>query len=67
LGSFKDFANYFSDFYMYSYKDYCDEGFKTNLKENQNLNLFTTIKKTMSIRLFLIKRNPQKLAEYVNQ
>jgi len=52
---------------MYSYKDYCDEGFKTNLKENQNLNLFTTIKKTMSIRLFLIKRNPQKLAEYVNQ
>ena len=30
---------------MYSDKAYWDEGFKTNLKENQNLNLFTTIKK----------------------
>jgi len=28
------FANYFSNFYMYSDKAYWDEGFKTNLKEN---------------------------------
>jgi len=46
LAVFKDFANYFSNFYMYSDKAYYDEGFKTDLKENQNLILFTPIKKT---------------------
>jgi len=46
LAVFKDFANYFSNFYMYSDKAYYDEGFKTDLKENQNLTLFTPVKKT---------------------